>query len=298
MLGIDSAFSILEAPMVVVGDFLLKRNIKVAKWKITTVFTLLAYLCSLFYATDAGLIFLDTVDFYINFGFILIGFFETFGAGWIFGIEDQIKEIGSSIVFSFMVTNFGSIIVACCIWFGMDNGNEVWAGFVALIACYLGGACVTLFFCSQKIAQDPGKWSWNSILYVSTLKNVMDLRQELAIISGYMPWMWAFMMKHLIPHILLVLFVNLAQSDNGKGEPQFGHYESYVTYPFQFVGILCVCSVFVVAIVGVIAPVIFEPFDLTAIDLALAKDMAIRGVDDDSKEKEEALEVEPEEEEA
>lgn len=34
-------------------------------------------------ATDAGLIFLDSIDFYINFILLLLGFFETFGAGWV-----------------------------------------------------------------------------------------------------------------------------------------------------------------------------------------------------------------------
>ena len=49
MLGIDSAFSILEAPMVVVYDYFLKHDMKVAKWKTTTVFCVAAYLVSLFY---------------------------------------------------------------------------------------------------------------------------------------------------------------------------------------------------------------------------------------------------------
>lgn len=51
MLGIDSAFSILEAPMVVVNDYFLKHNMHVPKWKVTTGFVIVAYLCSLVYGT-------------------------------------------------------------------------------------------------------------------------------------------------------------------------------------------------------------------------------------------------------
>ena len=51
MLGIDSAFSILEAPMVVVNDYFIKHGMKVAKWKTTTGFVVTAYCCSLFYGT-------------------------------------------------------------------------------------------------------------------------------------------------------------------------------------------------------------------------------------------------------
>ena len=51
MLGIDSAFSILEAPMCVVVDYCHKHNIKVAKWQVTTLFVVAAYLCSFIYGT-------------------------------------------------------------------------------------------------------------------------------------------------------------------------------------------------------------------------------------------------------
>lgn len=115
-----------------------------------------------------------------------MGLAECFGAGWVYGIEKQIDELGASIVFTYMFTNFGSVILACCLWFGLDNDNEVWAGFVALIGCYLAGTAATLFFCSMKISQDPEKWTWSSIMYAVGLQNVMELREELESICGYM----------------------------------------------------------------------------------------------------------------
>lgn len=57
-------------------------------------FSLLGFLLGLIYATDAGLIFLDAVDYYINFVLLITGFFETFGAGWIYHIEEQIMSLG------------------------------------------------------------------------------------------------------------------------------------------------------------------------------------------------------------
>lgn len=221
-------------------------------------------------ATDAGLFFLDSVDFYINFCLLLIGFFESFGAGWVYGIEDQIRELGSSIVFTFMFTNFGSVILACGLWFGLDSSAEVYAGFIALIGCYLLGTAVTLYFCHLKMQQEPEKWTWSSILYAVGLKNVMGLREELQSICGYMPWAWGFGMKHFIPQVLLILFINLASSDNGSGKPLFGNYGDYVKVPFQMLGILFVCFSFVTVMVGVIAPGLFEPFDLTTIEIAPA----------------------------
>ena len=221
-------------------------------------------------ATDAGLFFLDSVDFYINFCLLLIGFFESAGAGWVYGIEEQIEELGSSIVFTYMFANFGSVIFACGLWFGLDNSAEVYAGFIALIGCYLLGTAVTLFFCYLKIQQEPEKWNWSSILYAVGLKNIMTLREELESICGYMPWAWGFAMKHFIPQVLLILFINLASSDNGAGKPLFGNYSGYVNVPFQMLGILFVCFSFIIVMVGVLAPGLFEPFDLTTIELEAA----------------------------
>lgn len=245
-------------------------------------------------ATDAGLFFLDTVDYYINFCLLLMGLAETFGAGWIYGIEKQIEELGSSIVFTYMFSNFGSVIFACGLWFGLDRDSEVWAGFVALIGCYLSGVAVTLFFCSIKMKQEPDKWTWKTMLYAVGLKNVMSLREELESICGYMPWIWAFSMKHLIPQILLILFFNLAWSDNDFGEPNLGNYENYVKVPYQMVGIMLVCFTFVTILIGAFAPALFEPFDLTTIEIEAPLKTAA-GESDGSNEKEEKVVVAMEE---
>jgi hypothetical protein len=55
-----------------------------------------------------------------------------------------------------------------------------------------------------------------------------------------------------------VLFVNLAGSDNGKGEPNFGGYGSYVTYPFQLLGILTFAFTLFLFSVGFAKPDLYE----------------------------------------
>lgn len=72
---------------------------------------------------------MDTIDFYINFVLLLIGFFETFGAGWVYHIEDTIANLGPEVVFTYMFTNFGSVVIACGLWFGLSD-NAVWGGFL------------------------------------------------------------------------------------------------------------------------------------------------------------------------
>lgn len=261
LLGIDSGFSLLEAPLTVALDYL---GHEYAKWKVAGLFCVLAFLLSIIYATDAGLIFLDTVDFYINFILLLIGFFETLGAGWVYNIEKQIASLGPAAVFTYMVTHFGSVLMACIIWYGLNNENEIWAGFLTLFVCFVGGVAATGFFLSKKMQEEPGKWTWSAIIYELALSNVMDLRNDLSSVVGYLPWIWAFALKNIIPQVLLILFVNLTQASNADGQPVFGNYGGYVTWPFQVLGILTVCFGCVFILVGLFAPKVFEAADLPA----------------------------------
>ncbi|KAL3933240.1 MAG: hypothetical protein SGARI_003749 [Bacillariaceae sp.] len=236
---------------------------KIPKWQVVGVFTFVAYLFSFIYATDAGLIFLDTVDFYINFVLLIIGFFETFGAGWVFGIEEQIKSLGAPLVATYILANFSAVIVACGLWFGLKE-NAVWGGFLGLFLIWFAGMVVCYFMMRRKMAEEPEKWTWKSITYELVSSNVLGMRNELVDVVGYVPRIWALALKYLIPQILLILFVNLARSKNADGDPLFGNYEGYVTWPFQVLGILTVAWVLTILLVGFAAPGLFEKADVAA----------------------------------
>jgi solute carrier family 6 GABA transporter-like protein 1 len=92
LLGIDSAFAFLEGILTVTSDTEYFKD--TAKWKMTGAYCLISFLLSIMYCTDAGLNWLDAIDYYINFVMTLVGFFETFGAGWVYGIDEQIKSVG------------------------------------------------------------------------------------------------------------------------------------------------------------------------------------------------------------
>ena len=191
----------------------------------------------------------------------MIGFFETFGAGWIFGIEGQIESLGPVVVWTYMFTNFASIIVACGLWFGLKE-NAVWGGFLGLALVYLTGMTAVFFMLSKKKAESPDKWTWKSIIYEISFSNVMKMRSELVEVVGFVPYLWAAAMKQLIPHIILILFINLARAENADGESLFGHYEGYVTWPFQVLGMLCVAWVLSILLVGFAMPGLFAPADV------------------------------------
>ena len=114
----------------------------VAKWKLAICVTMLNFLFGIMYASDAGLFFLEVIDFYINFVMLIIAFFESFAFGWVYGIEKQIEEFGLATVFTYMFANFGGVLFACAFWFGLKSA---WAGFVALFGFYGVFLAITYF---------------------------------------------------------------------------------------------------------------------------------------------------------
>lgn len=253
LLGIDSAFSFLEGVVTCVHDT--KGFEHVPKWKITGAFCFIGFLLSLLYATDAGLKFLDCVDFYINFLFLLVGFFEAFGLGWIFNIEEQISEFGLKTYLSYMATTFGSVLFACIFWFALKK-HAVWAGFVALCLSYSAGMAITIVF----LKRHGGEGSLLSRLSRLAFGNMQDFKKQLEPTIGLVPTVWCVLIKHFVPSVLLILFVNLAVSKTDTGESTFGNYGGYSSL-YQVIGICMFALSLAIFLVGLIFPDVYEILD-------------------------------------
>jgi NSS family neurotransmitter:Na+ symporter len=91
-LGIDSAFSLVEAVNVVISD----SKKKWVKHKIAFIVCLLAFLCGIIFTTRAGLYFLDIVDHFVtNYNLVIVGLLECIAVGWIYGAEKLRRYINS-----------------------------------------------------------------------------------------------------------------------------------------------------------------------------------------------------------
>ncbi|KAL7534461.1 hypothetical protein ACHAWF_004840 [Thalassiosira exigua] len=239
-LGIDSAFAHVECVLTVLSDTKIEHFDK--RWASALV-SFGTFLLSLIYATDAGLIFLDTVDYYINFVMIFIGFLKCFVAGWIYKIEGQIESLGANIVFAYMTTTFVSLLLACVCWFGL---GELALGFAGLVLFYTIGMLFVFNLMRERKGANPDL-KWKDMCYDLYMKNVMDLRSDLSRSAGYLPVIWAVLIKHVIPPVLLVLFflgADATTSDaDGNEVKVFGRYGGYPTQPYQVLGVLTVVFV-------------------------------------------------------
>jgi len=249
LLGIDSGFGLFEAFSVVINDTILGD--KFSKRTISAGCAGIGILVGLIFVTDAGFIWLDVVDWYVNFVLLLVGFFEVFGAGWIFGIEDQISEIGSGPVLAYMFTEFGSVIIGCIFWFGGFLENSVGWGFLALIVSYTIGMGAVLKLC--KVAATANDKMLNDVLQTLVMGNVLVLRERLSTNISTLPWIWAFNIKHVMPPLLLICFANLCAGGS------FFTYGGYVT-AYQVLGLLCVLVTLAFLFIGVFAPQVYANF--------------------------------------
>lgn len=251
LLGIDSAFSLLEGVVTCLGDTMIFKN--VPKWMVSASVCIPGFFLSFIYCTDAGLFWLDVIDYYLNFMLIIVGFFETFGLGWIYGIEEQIKKFGSHAVIAHMAASFGAVGVGCVIWFGVKNDNNIWGGFLAYILFYGAGMIVTWLVLPEK-----------SVASLSDLVfgNILDFKKKVEPVIGFCPYVWCLLVKLIVPQVLIVILINLIDSkvDGGKfdGKSVFGHYGNYPYNPYQVLGILTFCFVAFLFIIGAIFPPIFD----------------------------------------
>jgi len=259
LLGIDSAFALTDAVVTVTADSVPGADL--SRKQIVSGWCVLGFLIGLLYATDAGFRFLDVFDFYINFLVIIVGLFECVAVGWITGLEQQCEELGSKTMLAYIFTTFGSIIAASGVWFGIPaDGNALVGGFVTWFVFYLAGMAVTLFLLKKTRDSMPeeSQRSWKELLYTLYFKNVQDYVEKIKKQIGYMPFIWGVLIKHVIPPVLIVVFVLGAVATNSEGESVFGHYGGYVAWPYQILGVLTFCFTAATMLVGAAAPNLYN----------------------------------------
>jgi hypothetical protein len=158
-----------------------------------------------------------------------------------------------------VLANFLPIVIACVLWFGGDLDHAPLAGFVALFATSAIGAAVTAYFLHKKMQEVPGQWTWGSIWWEVTFSNIFALKDRVQPTIQYIPDIWAYLIKGLIPHLLIIVFVNAAVADDGNGDSVFYHYGGYPARPYQVMGVVCIAFAVVLFLVGFFYPQIYAP---------------------------------------
>merc|ERR1719295_1897818 len=123
LLGIDSAFSMVEAISTVIYDSDL--NVYRLKWsrtRISTVICVAGAMVSVLYCFDTGFYWLDLVDFYINnYGMVFLGICETAACGWYYSYDLIHEKIGRMSADIYRFGYWASVLLACSLSFTLSR---------------------------------------------------------------------------------------------------------------------------------------------------------------------------------
>jgi hypothetical protein len=155
-----------------------------------------------------------------------------------------------------VLANFLPIFIACGLWFGIDGDRAPLAGFMGLFGSSLIGVAVTAYFLNEKMQEEPGKWTWGSIWWELTFSNIFALKNRVQPTIQYIPDLWAYLIKGVIPHLLIIVFINAAVT-KVDGENVFWNYGNYPTMPFQVMGVICIAFALILFVVGFFYPDIY-----------------------------------------
>lgn len=302
-LGVDSAFSLVEAVTTVIGDSQVAKRMKWTKSGISMVVCLALFFIGTLFTFDTGLGWLDIVDYYVNsFCLLLVGFFECVATGWVYKCDEQAKAVGGT---SIAIYNFGSalaLLLGCAIGFGLTkptytNGSLTsWDdGAVDSAVAAVIGVCTALFIWSVSIAlafyyaeepeQEDNGVQKNSVLWsimgwhgCDSLRTVVNqqnhpdwqpnttLSELTALFSGNtMPFYFGLFIKYVDPLLLALMIVDTWRSNS---------YDAYGNYkPSQLaVGWLIFSVALCLGIFPIFCPVLmmsnkhaqaFEGWDLS-----------------------------------
>ena len=242
LLGIDSAFSLIEALATVIYDSdLNKHRLQLSRPKITGAMCMCGFFGSCLFTFDSGMFWLDIVDRYVNnYGMIFLGFCETAACGWFYAFSSTINQkIGQTSANIYRAGFFCSIFTLTLLSISLssvlDNVGTAWIiGACSGFAIWLGSLIASFLYRSEWAKEnltimgflwyqigwdnvdilrdfinenDVGKVEWNE------QKHTCSGEMRAAFHHGTIGIYFGFYVKYFIPIVLLLVLVQTMKDD-------------------------------------------------------------------------------------
>jgi hypothetical protein len=273
LVGLNSSFALLEGITTMAMPLTTADSSASSASSFTKQVTVIIGICTIGFFSGMiltsyknGSLLIDTIDFYMNYIVLFLGFCRSITTGWIYSMKKQVTNLNGkwNIVYMYFGTTFCSFLFASLVWFGV-KGNTFLLGLFSLIVIYGSGIWYCMFNL-QNLVNEDNSISMIFLRYELLMGNILELCTELSssgVVDGTnngfnLPWIWALLMKHFIPQALLVLFINLFFEQTEYGNIEFGNYNQYQTWPFQVVGVSTVLCVMGMVFIGVLNSKIYD----------------------------------------
>lgn len=227
LLGIDSAFSMVEATSTVICDTPTGR--KIPRTLVAFVLCCLGFLLSVPFCTNWGFFLFDVVDHYLCiYLLLLIGILQCLGVGWGFDAADTAAK-SKTHQQSLMILTLSywalSLYTAGVCVVNEDVGGGVWAWLFRVF-------CFSLFPSLVVAYPSMGFWGWYNDICMCGVKKIgysfTSLgRYDVRIRGTTEPlfvFYWGVLIKYLIPFVLMVILIS---STKGDIENPYGGYATH-----------------------------------------------------------------------
>uniref|UniRef100_A0A7S3CRJ8 Uncharacterized protein n=1 Tax=Strombidium rassoulzadegani TaxID=1082188 RepID=A0A7S3CRJ8_9SPIT len=290
LLGIDSAFSMVEATSTVICDT--KWGSQFPRMFVAFVLCLLGFIIAIPFCTNFGLVLFDVIDYYLSNGLlIIVGLLQCLGCGWGFDVEatyNKSQDYANSLfalTVSFWVTLFslGLFFV---------SAENVTAGLILMVVAFPTIIMPISFHLSQltfsEWYNDIFMCGVRKIGYSMTVLGRSDPKQR----GWWEPlfvFYWGFCIKYLCPVVLWFIFVNVVKTN--LETPYAGY-----SMGWQVVGVIVPLLGLLSFFLGLCINVYPQPFDKSvfeenqeAIEMNKVADFPVSKSEDEGK----VVELEP-----
>lgn len=248
LLGVDSAFSMVEAAATVINDTETYRA--TPRWKISLVLCISGFLISIPFCTNWGFVLFDSIDHYLsNYLLLLVGILQCMGCGWAFDFEHTAKlSDGHYKSNLFLVVWYWTtllILGAVGIW--TSQGLVYMLAFVGQILFV--GLPISYCLCGQPFTE----W-YKNVMMCGVRRigySISKLGREPVEVNGvktypemkwYEPFFvfyWSVLIKYLIPCALWFIMMQAMKSDAADIYPKgYGAHWMYIGLVIPLLGIV------------------------------------------------------------
>lgn len=213
-LGIDSAFSMLEACATVICDT--ETGKKIPRKLLALILCLLGSLASILFSFNWGFTYFDVVDHYLTvYLMLLIGILEVWGAGWVFEFSHVVTNVSKRSAYTLAFGYWGSLIIMGILSFTVFP-NYSWVGMIIFWVL-----AIVFFVISFVLSGMPfGQWFPAVGMYgVRKMARSMTKLSKPAGDNRRRCWepifeiWWGFMIKYFVPFALWWLLCMSCRAD-------------------------------------------------------------------------------------
>ncbi|KAJ3215888.1 hypothetical protein HK099_006156 [Clydaea vesicula] len=242
LLGIDSAFSLVEGLVTLLEDSRLSK--KLSRPVITGLVCGAGVIISLMYSSDVGLEFLDQVDRYTNeFALPMVAFIECVAIGFVYRWKDAVGQVGATAFLINFVGYNAALLFGCIVAYVSNFGFGILIGF----AIFFVTIAISVFSAKNPTVSQHSSPVLNK-LYWLNLYNGDQLRKDLnAVVATHGRWeiplTWVIIMKFLTGPICFIMttlpFKGVAEAKFiANPIAVFGFFVGMLTLIFSLIGLV------------------------------------------------------------